>query len=132
MSECDTCTRTFSSLRAAEQHMNALGHWEHYCAQCKRSFDNGNNLRMVFLHSSLFSLLSNTLIENDPPSTSIPASIAAPTSRVPFVSEASLPPAASRITSKPGLAETHVPSTVRVSSAPCGSAIETASSRTTS
>lgn len=56
MWECDTCTRTFNSLKASEQHMNALGHWEHYCTPCRRMFDNGNNLRMVFLPLSLYSL----------------------------------------------------------------------------
>lgn len=49
MWECDTCTRTFYSQNAVEQHMYALGHWEHYCKPCERVFDNGNNLRMVFL-----------------------------------------------------------------------------------
>ncbi len=72
------------------------------------------------------------LVDNDPPSTSIPAPIAAPTSRVPFVNELSLPPAAFHITSSPALAQTHAASTVRASSGLCGNAIETASSRTTS
>lgn len=46
MWECDTCTRTFNSFRASEQHMDARGHWAHYCAPCRRKFDNSNNLRM--------------------------------------------------------------------------------------
>ena len=68
MWECDTCTRTFNSLKAAEQHMNARGHWEHYCAPCRRMFDNGNNLRMVSLPSSphLLSYLSIILADEDP------------------------------------------------------------------
>ena len=134
MWECDTCTRTFNSLKASEQHMNARGHWEHYCAPCKRMFNSGNNLRMVSLLFSLCSLsyLYIILADKTPPSTSTPAPIAAPMSRVPFVNEPSLPPAASHITSKTALAQTHAASTVRASSTPCDSAIETASSRTTS
>lgn len=131
MWECDKCTRTFNSLRAVNQHMDALGHWEHYCAPCGRMFDNGNNLRMVSLLSHL-SQQYIILVDNDPHSTSIPAPIAAPTSRVPFVNEPSLPPAAFRIISSPALAQTQAASTVRASSVLYDSAIEMASSRTTS
>lgn len=56
MWECDTCMRTFNSMRAAEQHMNALGHWQHYCAPCQRRLDNGNSLRMVSLLFSHYTL----------------------------------------------------------------------------
>lgn len=70
--ECETCSRTFGSVKAAIQHMDALGHWfgyacdicgdvwdtedecvqhgiwEHYyCADCQRSFSSYNNAKTV-------------------------------------------------------------------------------------
>lgn len=47
------------------------------------------------------------LVDNHLPSTSIPAPIEAPTSRVLFVNEPLLPPAASHTTSNPALAQMH-------------------------
>lgn len=84
---------------------------------------------------SSHSSLPNTqiiLINHHPSSTSIPAPIAALMSPVLFVNEPSPPPAASHITSKTALAPTHAASIVRASSKLSGSAIGTASSRTTS
>lgn len=74
--ECDTCPRFFRSRRAVEQHMDATGHWDYpyecrapgcedaykdeedrdehevedclYCADCDKSFQNINNIRMHF------------------------------------------------------------------------------------
>jgi hypothetical protein len=39
--ECETCIRSFSSKEAAEQHMNALNHWDdedHTCNTCDKTF----------------------------------------------------------------------------------------------
>ena len=45
--KCDTCPRVFRTMRAAEQHMESLGHFKNYCKSCDRRFKNENNLRMV-------------------------------------------------------------------------------------
>lgn len=70
---CDTCDRTFVHYRAAEEHRDALGHWEcevcwdlfddeddaeqhmedtdhrseRYCFDCDRAFRNVNNYQQV-------------------------------------------------------------------------------------
>ncbi|KAI1345021.1 hypothetical protein F5Y15DRAFT_410705 [Xylariaceae sp. FL0016] len=68
--ECDTCTRCFGSSGAARQHMNVCNHFGHecyicdetwptredreaheaeehfYCADCDRTFQNYNNIKM--------------------------------------------------------------------------------------
>lgn len=37
--QCETCDRIFGSYEAAEQHMNALDHWDSYqCDTCDRVF----------------------------------------------------------------------------------------------
>ncbi|KAJ5917189.1 hypothetical protein N7466_010743 [Penicillium verhagenii] len=44
--ECETCTREFGSQDAANQYMNDKDHWETYCVPCGRHFMNANNLHM--------------------------------------------------------------------------------------
>ncbi|KAJ5893626.1 hypothetical protein N7495_005317 [Penicillium taxi] len=43
---CETCDKKFQTSSAAEKHMRDRGHYENYCRQCDRHFNNANNLRM--------------------------------------------------------------------------------------
>ena len=44
---CETCSQMFHTHEAADQHMEAEGHYENYCAECDRRFMNENCLRQV-------------------------------------------------------------------------------------
>ena len=46
--ECDICDRSFQSQHSVDQHMDATNHYKgRYCYDCKRGFQNENNLKMV-------------------------------------------------------------------------------------
>ncbi|CAG8320982.1 unnamed protein product [Penicillium nalgiovense] len=42
---CETCSQMFYTEEAANQHMAVKGHYKNYCAECDRTFMNGNCLR---------------------------------------------------------------------------------------
>ncbi|KAJ5233006.1 hypothetical protein N7468_005962 [Penicillium chermesinum] len=44
---CDTCDLQFTSIQAANRHMQNEGHWANYCEDCNRVFPTQNALRMV-------------------------------------------------------------------------------------
>ncbi|KAJ6172651.1 hypothetical protein N7470_001718 [Penicillium chermesinum] len=43
---CDTCDLQFTSIQAANRHMQNEGHWANYCEDCNRVFPTQNALRM--------------------------------------------------------------------------------------
>ncbi|KAF2111719.1 hypothetical protein BDV96DRAFT_176031 [Lophiotrema nucula] len=45
--ECEACNADFATQQEARRHMDQLNHWRtHWCSDCKKGFQNENNLRM--------------------------------------------------------------------------------------
>jgi hypothetical protein len=44
---CHSCAYAFPSISARDTHHDEAGHWEHYCSSCKRAFGDANQLKMV-------------------------------------------------------------------------------------